>query len=164
MQQFGIYVRPYCLEFLQRMSAIFEIGIFTASTQPYCDPVVDSFDFDGIIKHRLYRNHCTPVKSKFFFSVFFKENFLINFFLEKYVKDMRTVSNWDKNHIIIIDNLVYSFAGDIENGIPIKPYIKGKEDFELEYIANMLSGVKQTTNLIDYLREVFKLNRFYKQF
>lgn len=66
--------------------------------------------------------------------------------------------------MIIIDNLVHSFAGDIENGIPIKPYIKGKEDYELEYIANMLSGVKQDTNLIDYLREVFKLNRFYKQF
>ena len=32
--------------------------------------------------------------------------------------------------MIIIDNLVQSFANDIENGLPIKPYIKGKEDYE----------------------------------
>lgn len=154
-QGFGVYVRPYCHEFLSRMSKIFEIGIFTASTKPYCDPVVDSFDFQGIIKHRLYRNHCTRVKSK---SIF------LTLFQEKYVKDLRTVANWDNRNIIIIDNLVYSFAGDMKNGIPIKPYIKGKTDYELEYIANMLSGVQQDTDVTEYLRDVFKLNRFYKRF
>ena len=37
--------------------------------------------------------------------------------------------------MIIIDNLIYSFATDLENGIPIKPYYEGKEDYELIYIA-----------------------------
>ena len=64
--------------------------------------------------------------------------------------------------MIIIDNLINSFANDIENGIPIKPYIKGKEDFELEYIANMLDSVKQDSDVIDYLDDVFKLKRFYR--
>ena len=66
--------------------------------------------------------------------------------------------------MIIIDNLVYSFANDIENGIPIKAYIKGKEDYELEYIANMLEGVKDDTNMMTYISQVFNLQKFYKRF
>ena len=77
---------------------------------------------------------------------------------------MRTIGNWPKNNIIIVDNLVNSFANDIENGIPIKPYIKGKVDYELEFIANLLSGVKQETNLVEYLGMVMNLNKFYKYF
>ena len=66
--------------------------------------------------------------------------------------------------MIIIDNLVQSFANDIENGLPIKPYIKGKEDYELEYIANMLEGVKPDTNMINFISSVFNLQKFYKRF
>ena len=79
------------------------------------------------------------------------------------MKDLRCVSNWRKQDIVIIDNLIYSFAGDLENGIPIKPYIKGKEDYELEYIANILDGVRDSPDVMMYMREVLKLNRFYHQ-
>jgi TFIIF-interacting CTD phosphatase-like protein len=77
---------------------------------------------------------------------------------------LRTIQNWKKQDMIIIDNLVYSFANDIENGIPIKAYIKGKEDYELEYIANMLEGVKDDTNMMTYISQVFNLQKFYKRF
>lgn len=43
------------------MSKKFEMAIFTASTKPYCDPVVNEFDKDNLIAHRLYRCHCTQV-------------------------------------------------------------------------------------------------------
>ena len=138
------------------MSRIFEIGVFTASTQPYCDPIVAEIDKPRVIAHKLYRRHCSPVASKKNFSIFLQ-------FLDKYVKDLRCVSNWRKQDIVIIDNLIYSFAGDLENGIPIKPYIKGKEDYELEYIANILDGVRDSPDVMMYMREVLKLNRFYHQ-
>ena len=57
-------MRPYCIEFLKRMSRIFEIAIYTASTQPYCDPIVAEIDKHRVISHLLYRNHCNPVASK----------------------------------------------------------------------------------------------------
>ena len=73
------------------------------------------------------------------------------------------MANWNKSEMVIIDNLIYSFANDLENGIPIKPYIKGKEDYELEYIANILDGVKKRADVTSYLKEVLRLDRFYSQ-
>lgn len=65
LQRFGIFVRPHCREFLQEMSRYFEIAVFTASTKPYCDPILDLIDPEFYITHRLYRDHCTPTSSKF---------------------------------------------------------------------------------------------------
>jgi len=47
------------------MSKKFEIAVFTASTKPYCDPILELVDPDYFISHRLYRNHCTPTSSKY---------------------------------------------------------------------------------------------------
>ena len=73
------------------------------------------------------------------------------------------MANWKRSDIVIIDNLIYSFANDLQNGIPIKPYIKGREDYELEYIANILDGVKKCPDVLSYMDDVLKLHRFYSQ-
>lgn len=43
---------------------MFELVIYTASTRPYCDPIVDSLDTEKLIKHRLYRINCTQIHGK----------------------------------------------------------------------------------------------------
>ena len=91
--------------------------IFTASRQDYADLVIDKLDPKGqYITHRLYRQHCVV-------------------FEDLYIKDLRLFSNRKKEDLIIVDNLIYSFALDLENGIPIKSYYEGKEDYELIFIA-----------------------------
>jgi TFIIF-interacting CTD phosphatase-like protein len=61
-KEIGVYVRPYALEFLKELGQIFEIVIFTASTQDYADAVIDKLDpHKELIDHRLYRQHCMPV-------------------------------------------------------------------------------------------------------
>lgn len=40
--------------------------------------------------------------------------------------------------MLIVDNYIYSYALNLENGICIKPYYEGKEDNELEYLAESL--------------------------
>ena len=37
--------------------------------------------------------------------------------------------------ILIVDNYIYSFALNLQNGICIKPYYEGSEDRELEFLA-----------------------------
>lgn len=64
--------------------------------------------------------------------------------------------------MIIIDNLIYSFANDMLNGVPIKAYIRGKEDYELEFIAQELKGMKSFIDCPVYLEEKFRLLNFYK--
>lgn len=64
----------------------------------------------------------------------------------------------------MVDNLIYSYATDLPNGIPIKPYLKGIEDYELEYLADALEGINQSTNLIDYVKEKFNFERLYSMY
>lgn len=46
------------------MNQQFEIAVFTASTKPYCDPILELIDKEYLITHRLYRDHCTPTSGK----------------------------------------------------------------------------------------------------
>lgn len=137
------------------MSQIFELAIFTASTKPYCDPIVNRLDHDNLIAHRLYRCHCTPVGGC-------KQKKLI--FIAKLVKDLATLKNRRKEDIIIIDNLVNSFSNDLENGIPILPYYRGDEDYELKYIADVLERISKTTNCMEFIKENFNLHHLYNRY
>lgn len=53
-------VRPGVHNFLESMSHLFEIVIFTAALKEYADWVLDQIDPNGFIKHRLYRQHALP--------------------------------------------------------------------------------------------------------
>ena len=48
-------VRPGCDKFLQEMSEMYEVVIFTAAMQDYADWVLDSIDKNKRISFRLYR-------------------------------------------------------------------------------------------------------------
>jgi CTD small phosphatase-like protein 2 len=44
------------------------------------------------------------------------------------VKDLRILENRNLNEIVLVDNAAYSYFYQLENGIPIIPYYKGKKD------------------------------------
>ena len=51
-------IRPFCKQFLQEVSQLYEVVIFTAGVQEYADWVVDQLDpGKKLISHRLYRQH-----------------------------------------------------------------------------------------------------------
>lgn len=76
---------------------------------------------------------------------------------------MATLENWEKEDVIIVDNLAQSFAKDIENGIPILPYFKGQNDKELEYLGKLLSQVGPNTNCMHFVSEKFDLKSLQAQ-
>ena len=45
-----------------------------------------------------------------------------------YVKDLRVI-NRDLKDILLVDNAAYSYAFQLDNGIPILPYYQGPNDF-----------------------------------
>ena len=52
-----------------------------------------------------------------------------------YVKDLRIFENSrDLSDLIIVDNAVYSFGYQLENGIPIIPFYEDKSDEELLHL------------------------------
>ena len=121
----GIFVRNNAISFLQKVSKYFDVGIFTASVKEYADAVISFFDPENkLIKFRLYRNNC------------------INFNNSFYVKDLRIFKNVDLRNIVLLDNSIYSFAAQINNGILINSFFNNKNDEELnnafEYLINYI--------------------------
>jgi CTD small phosphatase-like protein 2 len=115
------------------MSEKFTIILFTASNQEYADKIIDKLDPKrNLVSYRLYRKDCLEHE-------------------ELYVKDLRIFKNVAKEDMIIVDNIICSYALDLQCGIPIKPYCSGKEDYELEYICNQLSGLRAFMNGLEYL-------------
>lgn len=47
------------------------------------------------------------------------------------MKDLR-ILNRPMKDVILIDNAAYSYAFQLDNGVPILPYFKGKHDYELK--------------------------------
>lgn len=74
------------------------------------DPYNEIFDV------RLYRDSCTKSPDGI------------------YVKDL-SIFNRSLEDIVIVDNAVYSFGYQLENGIPIIPFYEDKEDEELLHLA-----------------------------
>lgn len=89
--------------------------------------------------------------------------FWADFCLGSHVKDLATIKNWDKKDIIFVDNLAQSFANDLENGIPIRPYTSGKSDCELYYLANILEEVNSNTDCIEFLERKFDIKKLMLQ-
>lgn len=66
-----------------------------------------------------------------------------------YVKDLRIFKNRDMKDMVIVDNSVYSFAFQIENGIPIIPYYSDKEDEEMLHLIYYLNCLVQADDVRD---------------
>jgi TFIIF-interacting CTD phosphatase-like protein len=140
------------------MSQYYILAIFTASTQPYCDAIMEKLDPDCLVTHRFYRDHCTCINSKFFIKI---SVFLIIFFLDYHVKDLSTFTNIPIKDMLIVDNYIYSYALNLDNGICIKPYYEGKEDVELEYLCKILTLKKSDMrDIVNFDLGLKNLNKY----
>ena len=117
----GIFLRPGVKKFLAEISKNFEVGIFTAALPEYADAVINYLDPENkYIKFRLYRNHC----------IYIKESLR--------VKDLRILNNINIKNVILVDNNMYSFAPQLNNGILINSFYFDKDDKELDNVYRYL--------------------------
>ena len=119
----GIFLRPGVRQFLEEVSKNFEVGIFTASVPEYANAVINYLDPDNkFIKFRLYRNNCVNVGN-----------------LLK-VKNLNIFKNIPNKKIIMLDNNIYSFSAQLNNGILINSFYNDKNDNELSNVLNYLNN------------------------
>ena len=119
--EIGIYLRNGVRQFLSLLNNLFNIAIFTASDKDYANAIIRYIDPNKeIIKFCLYRNNCINL------------NDLIC------IKDLRIIDNIDLKRTVLIDNNLYSFTNQLNNGILINSFYGEKNDVELWNVFNYL--------------------------
>jgi len=126
-----LIVRPGTKKFLDYAEQEFDLVVFTASEQQYADVVIDYLEKDKkYFKKRFYRNHCVFIEPGL------------------YIKDLRIFSGIKKlEDIIILDNSLFSFANQLNNGILITSFFSDLNDTFLENVKCYLDYLKNEKDI-----------------
>ena len=125
---------------------MFEVIVFTASNKAYADLVLNYLDpHNQYIAYRLYREHCALVEGV-------------------YMKDLRILSGRDLSEIVIVDNAAYSFAYQLDNGVPIISWTDDEDDEELLNLVEYLRVLAIAADLREINRHTFRLHCFHEEY
>ena len=98
-----VRIRPFLFGFLEEVSQLYELIVFTSSEKEYADKVIEAIEHErNYFDHVFYRQHTIIVGNDF-------------------VKDLTRIGR-PLNSTIIIDNMPQNFKLQKENGILIKPF------------------------------------------
>ncbi|KEG12230.1 putative nuclear lim interactor-interacting factor-like protein [Trypanosoma grayi] len=130
----NIYVkyRPFLHEFLNVVSRMFEVVIFTASHSAYCTALMDQLDPEGKLGFlRLFREHCTKCDGSF-------------------VKDLWLLGR-PLNRIILLDNSPTAYLFQPRNGLPIVSWFGDPNDCALLDLIPLLGRLSCADNVYGLL-------------
>ena len=135
-----LIIRPGLFEFLEYVSKEFDLIIFTASEQDYADTIINYIEKDKkYFKMRLYRDDCIFIEPGL------------------YIKDLRIFYGYKNlEDIIILDNSLFSFANQLNNGILITSFYSDKNDTFLINIKDYLDYIKDEKDIRKINKENFK--------
>lgn len=93
----------------------------------------------------MYRQHCVQTPEGY------------------YVKDLRIIANRNMEDMVIVDNSVYSFAYQIDNGIPIIPFYHEQSDEEMLHLIFYLNCLATCEDVRQQNRDAFELYKLNDQ-
>jgi Dullard-like phosphatase family protein len=132
--------RPFLDEFLREASKRFNLVAFTAGSEDYAGPLLDALDPQGrYFQRRLFRHHCLYKYGK------------------HYVKDLG-VFNLNLERTVLVDNNPHSFLLQLNNGVPIAPFMDDLSDKALVTLFDFLLALDTIHDVRMLLRDVFGLS------
>lgn len=142
--QVSVFVRPFLSELIKKLKPRCEIAVWTAGRAEYANCVLSAIDpLNEFFDLRLFRDQCYATSAG------------------QYVKDLR-ILNRSLERCIIVDNSAYSYAFQLENGVPILPFLGEKNDTELLLLGEYLSFLTEQSDVRDFNRKHLRLKDFEK--
>ncbi|KAK4370963.1 hypothetical protein RND71_010438 [Anisodus tanguticus] len=140
LKEHTVYVRcrPHLRDFMDRVSGLFEIIIFTASQSIYAEQLLNVLDPKRkVFRHRVYRESCVFVDGN-------------------YLKDLSVLGR-DLARVIIIDNSPQAFGFQVDNGIPIESWFDDHYDKELLSLLPFLESLVGVEDVRPIIASKFNL-------
>ena len=135
-----IYVRPYAVELLEKLDSLYDIVVFTAAEEAYAREAVGLLDTTGKVIHKLVsRKFCVPTLGGHL------------------AKDLRIFADRCLSQMLLVDDNLWSFAFQLDNGIPVAPYYCQENDAVLLSLIQYLENLYTAQNIIQANREYFNL-------
>ncbi|RDX62914.1 CTD small phosphatase-like protein 2, partial [Mucuna pruriens] len=137
-QECTVYVRmrPFLREFLEKVSDMFDVFIFTASKRAYAEKLLDVLDPDKkFFSLRLYRDSCTWQD-------------------RRCIKDL-TIFGIDLAKVFIIDNTPEVFRFQVDNGIPIESWYEDPTDTALISMLPFLEKLIDVEDVRPFIADKF---------
>jgi Dullard-like phosphatase family protein len=118
--------RPYVDQFLEAVSKLYDLAVFTASTEEYADKVIELLKLSHRIpiERRYYRNNCMRETTG------------------KYIKDLTLVDR-DLSKVILMDNNPCCFKLQPRNGLAITTWVGRGSDSELIKAEILLKSISK---------------------
>ncbi len=123
-------------EFLDFLSANFEVIVFCSGSEAYCGAILDAIETDKrYFAHRVYND----------LALFQNAAFSVKYY------DFIMCGERSRDNTFILESEVGAYCLNMFNGVPIAPY-KGEsgeegEDSELAYVAKYLESVKDVASV-----------------
>lgn len=138
-----VYVRPFARLFLEVATRLFNVYVFTASSQGYADQVLDQLDPFKRLSGRLYRQHCTERGGGF-------------------LKDLRSLG-CPMDRSVLVDNSPVSLVLCPDNGVLVSSWLGEEdrgEDRELMHLLLLLQECAQHDSVPKFLKDRFCFREF----
>ena len=132
-------------DLLLRFKPSCELVVWTAGHPEYANSVIDFIDPDKtIFDVRLFRDQCYISPKGL------------------YIKDLRMI-NRDLDKVILVDDHVYSFGFQMENGVLMLPFTGEETDTELLTLGEYLAYLMRLPDFRTANRKHFRFDLFEKE-
>lgn len=134
-----VQIRPGAKYFLEEVSKLYDVVIFTASVSKYAEPLMKELDPNKLCSTYLFREHCSTCSNIF-------------------VKDLEFLGR-DLKDVIIIDNSPNAYAFHPSNALPIPSWYNDISDPGLYQLLPLLNKLSLVDDVRMYLPLIVSENK-----